>query len=134
MAKKILEPIAGESFYNWTAIRRLGTTRNGTLWLCRCVCGKERDVRVTDLRRGRNRSCGCTRSYDHVTTHGKTDTAEYRIWRGMICRCHNPARSCFQIYGGRGISVCERWRKSFLDFLVDIGTRPSPRHSLERIN
>lgn len=62
-------------------------------------------------------------------THGGSYTAEYRAWHGMISRCNdinNPD------YGQRGISVCERWRNSFPEFLIDMGNRPSPEHSVER--
>lgn len=67
-----------------------------------------------------------------TVTHGLSRTLEYRIWRGMITRCTNPNRESWKKYGGRGISVCARWRSSFESFLADMGPRPSPRHSIER--
>lgn len=57
---------------------------------------------------------------------------EYMAWRNMIARCENPKRKDFASYGGRGIKVCARWRSSFGAFLADIGTRPSPQHSIDR--
>lgn len=63
-----------------------------------------------------------------------TKFKEYNIWRGMIARCHNPRNSSYPWYGARGIEVCSRWRLSFEDFLDDVGRRPSPKHSLDRIN
>lgn len=57
---------------------------------------------------------------------------EYRSWANMIDRCERPARRDFKNYGGRGISVCRRWRRSFDAFLVDVGRRPSSRHTLGR--
>ncbi len=58
---------------------------------------------------------------------------EYRAWTGMVTRCTNDRRACWKNYGGRGIGVCDRWR-SFPPFLEDMGPKPSPRHSLDRIN
>lgn len=59
-------------------------------------------------------------------------TPEYKAWQAMIDRCINPKNSRFERYGGRGISVCDRWRHSFSDFYADVGQRPSSIHSLER--
>jgi len=56
------------------------------------------------------------------------------IWRGMVDRCYNTANKSYCHYGGRGISVCERWRKSFDSFFIDIGERPSPDYSIDRID
>lgn len=69
--------------------------------------------------------------------HGDTTgvwTKEYRAWAGMVTRCHNPNGTGYQRYGGRGVSVCDRWRNSYSDFLEDIGRAPSPAHSLDRID
>lgn len=59
---------------------------------------------------------------------------EYGVWRSMIQRCEYPRRPEYHRYGGRGIRVCPRWRLSFKDFYVDMGPRPSPRHSIDRID
>jgi hypothetical protein len=59
---------------------------------------------------------------------------EYSAWQGMRSRCFNPAATGFVHYGARGITVCERWRNSFENFLADMGRRPSARHSLDRID
>jgi len=59
---------------------------------------------------------------------------EYNSWRAMIARCENPNHPSWKHYGGRGIRVCSRWRWSFASFLLDVGLRPSARHSLDRIN
>lgn len=66
--------------------------------------------------------------------HGRTGASVYKIWQAMIRRCCNPKDSGFQNYGGRGIRVCERWRFSFEAFLEDMGERPSPKHSIDRID
>lgn len=61
-------------------------------------------------------------------------TPEYRVWMSMIQRCTNPARRAYENYGGRGIRVCDAWRKSYVAFVCDVGLRPSPAHLLDRIN
>lgn len=66
-------------------------------------------------------------------THGLSHLPEYRIWHGMRQRCRNPNTFRYEDYGGRGISVCKRWNK-FVNFYADMGPRPSPEYSLDRIN
>jgi hypothetical protein len=65
--------------------------------------------------------------------HGLTETPEWRSWRNMITQCECPNIACYPRYGGRGISVCERWRYSFTTFLQDMGPRP-PGMSLDRVD
>lgn len=62
------------------------------------------------------------------------NTPEYNSWRGMKNRCYTTSSKNYEIYGGRGIIVCERWRTSFKNFLVDMGIRPTPRHTIDRID
>jgi len=66
--------------------------------------------------------------------HGKSGTPEHNSWIGMRRRCCDPGNPKWPRYGGRGIKVCERWLKSFPDFLIDMGEKPSPIHSLDRID
>lgn len=66
--------------------------------------------------------------------HGMTDTAEYIVWRNMISRCYNHKDCSYHRYGGRGVSVCYRWKKSAACFLKDMGKRPSAKYSLDRID
>lgn len=63
-----------------------------------------------------------------------TQTPEYATWRRMKTRCYNPRFEGFQNYGGRGIKVCDRWRNSFANFIADMGPKPSPKHSIDRID
>jgi len=67
-------------------------------------------------------------------THGMSLTREYFVWKDMLTRCYHENNKHYQNYGGRGIVVCELWKNSFLDFLVDMGKRPSNKHSIDRIN
>lgn len=66
--------------------------------------------------------------------HGCSKTKEYLVWSGMIARCTNPKGTGFARYGGRGIAVCSTWRNSFSAFKRDVGPRPSPLHSIDRID
>ena len=108
---------------------------------CLCECGTKLIARLDHLRSGATSSCGCLRREFHsrrLRKHGCAikgrQSSEYRIWVGMITRCTNQNCDAFPRYGGRGITVCGRWRESFENFLADIGTRPSKSHSIDRIN
>ena len=67
-------------------------------------------------------------------THGMSRTPEYKAWDGMKQRCFNPNHKSYSDYGGRGITVCDRWQNSFETFLADMGVKPTSKHSLDRIN
>lgn len=66
------------------------------------------------------------------TTHGMTKSPEWQAWFSMLKRCRNPSDQHYPDYGGRGITVCDRWRDSFENFYADMGPRPSPDHSIDR--
>lgn len=74
------------------------------------------------------------RAYKPSEMHGLTGAPEYGHWRAMIRRCHERTHSDWAKWGGRGITVCDRWRASFLCFLEDMGPRPSAKHSVDRID
>ncbi len=108
-------------------------------WLCRCDCGKEKPVRSTCLRRGTTKTCGCAyRRWPNSLRHGHgrrgQQSAEFKAWCGMRQRCSNPKDPGWKNYGGRDISVCTQWKDSFEQFFADVGRKPSPSHSLDRIN
>lgn len=129
--------ISGQKFGRWTVIRRNGIKGHNALWLCQCECGNQKSVLGTDLRRGHVRSCGCYHAsgFENANTkHGMTKTPEYSSWEHMKYRCYNPKDKRYKEYGGRGITVCERWFDSFENFLADMGQRPSMDHSLDRKN
>ena len=106
--------------------------------LFRCVCGTECWVAIQKAMSGYTQSCGCLqreRARESATTHGLSKKAsEYGIWTNMKTRCLNKNYYLFKDYGGRGITVCKKWRESFFSFFSDIGSRPSEHHYLDRID
>ncbi len=100
-----------------------------------CSCGREVLNTEYNVREGRALSCGCLMkelATLRATTHGKKRTSIYQIWLGMRNRCENPNHRAFKNYGGRGITVCERW-KVFQNFYDDMGDKPEGL-SVDRIN
>ncbi len=129
MTRQGIVDLAGQTFGRLRALRP--TERRDAdgraYWLCRCACGGEREALGRDLRRGRTTSCGCKKSERARTaaqTHGATDSPEYRSWQSMLTRCTNDRYHRFDRYGGRGITVCPAWARSFAAFLADMGPRP----------
>lgn len=121
---------------NGEAVRRGNGKRSATS-VCLCDCGHETTIQNIYLRSGDTKSCGCLVpeiSAVNMSKHGGCGTPEYRIWCAMITRCTNPRQSHYHRYGGRGISICDRWRNSYAAFLQDMGPRPSQNHSIDRID
>jgi hypothetical protein len=118
----------GAVFNQLTVLAFIGTDGKAVLCRCRCECGREVIVRHQNLVSGNTKACGCLHR-----RHGGADTPEHRVWRKMRERCSRPEATGFHNYGGRGIRVCERWQ-SFENFFADMGARPSPGHTIERID
>lgn len=130
---KPADDMVGNKFGRWTVIKRNGRVGSLAMWLCRCECGKESTVPGARLRGGKSKSCGCLRSVT-ATTHGKTKSLEYSSWYHMKGRCYDPRDKRYKDYGGRGIMVCDRWLHNFENFLADMGNRPGPEYSIDRID
>lgn len=113
-------------------------------WLCSCDCGELVTVRGYRLRSGETASCGCLRidaSTAAVVKRGDGSvgkTAEgrslYSAWTAMRARCLNPDHPAFPAYGGRGITICDRWLEAFAKFAEDMGPKPFPGAELDRID
>src|SRR5208282_977532 len=102
---------------------------------CLCSCGERKTIQLGHVVCGAITSCGCfqrERARDANRTHGRSKTPESFIWQHIRQRCENRKDSGYKNYGGRGIFMCNRWRKSFADFLADMGPRPSQKHTIER--
>lgn len=95
-------------------------------WLCRCDCGGTNTVRGAHLQAGLIRSCGCWHD-EAGATHRMRDHVLYGVWDAMKQRCYNPTHPRYEDWGGRGITVCDRWLgrdDGFINFLADMGERP----------
>ena len=150
--------MTGQRFGRWTVVRRAelppNTKTRKARWVVVCDCGNESIATREALLSGDTQSCGClagyVRSYQSEQAqrareqerkanrkrqqHGMTETSEYNIWCLIKARCTNPRNHAYSRYGGRGITMCERWLHSFENFYADMGPRPSPRHSIDRID
>lgn len=121
---------------------RLGK-KAGNAYFCTCQCGGKTVALGEELTGGNVKSCGCLNADMNRQlrqTHGRSGDREWRIWAGIKTRCTNPNSKAYPDYGGRGIKVCKRWvtgtakASGFECFIADMGNRPSPKHSIDRIN
>jgi hypothetical protein len=108
-----------------------------------CFCGHIKEIRADHVKYGKTKSCGCLHRklaskrtkilHDSIRTHGMSKTNTYSTWSGMKARCFNTKNKFFHYYGGRGITVCDRWL-DFVNFVADMGEKPSKEYSLDRID
>lgn len=99
--------MAGRHFGKWTVVDRV---RRNEIWLCRCDCGRMRQVTRSDLESGK--STQCIHCGGNGYKHGMRRTRLYKIWANMLSRCKNPNERCYKHYGGRGVVVCDEWNDS----------------------
>jgi hypothetical protein len=126
--------LIGRIFGRLTVLLRHSSTRHGLKWRCSCSCGRITVVDSSALLSGRTQSCGCLNQDERVSrTKPHRRSPEYKIWDAMVQRCTNPKNKHYKNYGGRGVKVCERWR-DFDQFYVNCGPRPSPAHTIERVD
>ena len=122
-----------------TVIQRSTSDRHGLRWMCLCTCGETISVYGHNLVSGRQVSCGCYNDKRKRSAikhgHARKDerSSEYTSWHMMIQRCTNPKSTCYEDYGGRGISVHKPWLK-FENFLADMGKKSNPKLTIERRN
>lgn len=130
----------GERIGHVAVVSQVGATVSAI-----CECGRTRTYAASNLaqhaRKGYRLRCSETCTVSKVIDvgsmtsghrHGETGTPEHRAWLSLRQRCMNPKNESWHRYGGRGISVCDRWRDSFENFLADMGRRPSNEHSIDR--
>jgi hypothetical protein len=140
--RKVID-LAGKKFGRLIVIKRNGYLYgNRVAWLCKCECGKLHTVLGASLKSGNTRSCECLRNEiaskgieerTRIHGEGKNRTLEYNSWTSMRQRCLSLNHPGYKDYGGRGIHICERWGE-YENFLSDMGRRPTPQHTLERVN
>lgn len=120
----------GETYGTVTVISFSHSIDKKNYWNCECSCGNQLVISTHNLwpNVARNSCVKCNGKH-----HGMTKTTEWRSWRSMRNRCLNPDTEHFIWYGARGITICERW-ESFPNFLEDMGLKPSPKHTIDRID
>ncbi len=138
-------PLKGKKFGRLTAVSSFSVYKNNKsalYWNCICDCGNTKAVIAYSLTKGLTQSCGCLRNErvtNVISIHGDKRrngkiAPEYTCWQNMKARCYDINSTHYNHYGGRGIKVCERWLESYENFLKDMGRKPSPELTLDRIN
>lgn len=110
---------------------------NGAKWDCVCDCGNYKTLSTGALRSGNTKSCGCLhkeRVSNKFRKHFLKNTPEYTSWQLMKDRCYNKNNKTFEYYGGKGITVCDRWINNPQAFFDDMGKKPSKNHTIDRID
>jgi len=137
--------MTGQKYGRLTAIRCIGTAsdfpdnfgKKGKIWEFRCDCGAKTICLGIEVRRGKVSSCGCLAKEiagARLRTHGMTHHPAYAVWRSMLDRCRLPTHQAWHNYGARGIKVCERWQKAFMNFWEDVGPTYERGLTLDRID
>lgn len=121
--------LSGQRFGHLTAVRRTDAPRDrkkGVYFLCICDCGNSVLRQPDKLKSSNNASCGC-----RIGSKNWSNDDEYKVWNGMKQRCLNPNTPYYEKYKNRGI--CDKWL-NYGNFINDMGKRPTPQHTLERID
>jgi len=122
MGVKLID-LMGQQFGRLTVVLRAENNKwRQSMWVCECECGGKSIVLGKDLRRGVTNSCGCLHK-KAITSHGMSRTSTYKSWINMKSRCSNQNIPAYENYGGRGITVCDRWLE-FEGFYEDMGNKP----------
>lgn len=111
--------------------------KKNSYYICLCACGNKTTAKPIQPINKTKKSCGCYRKKYmslKMKTHGLSNTKEFTAWSSMKDRCYLKTTKSYKNYGGRGITVCDRWINSFENFFQDLGMAPTGKHSLDRIN
>ncbi len=127
--------LTGKRFGKLVVKRLWSVQKWAARWKCLCDCGNFTVVLGSNLkaRYGHTQSCGCLAKEGNNKSHERTGTREHKSWSQMLYRCRAKTGHHFKYYASRRITVCDRWKKSFLNFVTDMGERPAG-HTLDRIN
>jgi hypothetical protein len=136
--------LTGHRYGRLVAVKLVGRRNHAAVWLCRCDCGKEKEVPIRGLRSGDTRSCGCWQSEcarengrkttGRPPTHGLSKIPEYFVWKTMRSRATGHIYKEKDRRAYSHVTICDRWRESFVAFYEDMGPRPTSKHSIDRID
>lgn len=131
--------LSGQKFGRLMVLRRVENAGTRVRYECQCDCGSVIITKANYLTIGDTKSCGClikelTVHVTHGLTRGGKRHPLFALWSAMKSRCNPANAKAYPRYAGRGIAVCDRWRNDFVSFLNDMGERPSPKHSVDRID
>ena len=116
--------LTGQKFGRLTVLRQAPdkikpSGAHSKMWECKCDCGNIKIISRSSLVSGDTVSCGCyhkEHAHDYGKKHGLTNTKLYTKWSGIVQRCTNPNAIHYDMYGGRGITICDEWRNDFYSF------------------
>lgn len=133
-----IEKLLSTKFSRLLLIKDLGYIKQPYVryGLYQCDCGNQKEIKISSVVLGRSKSCGCLTviaTTKRNTTHGLTNSPEFKTWMKMKERCYSPSCEEYKHYGGRGIFMDEKWKNDFATFLKDMGKRPY-KMSIERID
>lgn len=134
---RIIRDLTGQRFNKLVVEKYNRKTRTCHLWDCVCDCGNRKTIAHGSLVYGRTISCGCVLKQvlkERNTTHGLSDTVEYKTWKSIKKRCLDRNTPSFKDYGGRGITICDQWERSFEEFISHVGNCPDGCNSIDRID
>lgn len=137
--KKGVEISLGDKYNMLTVLEKLPPDKYGIRVKCLCDCGKTMSVHANAIKNGNTKSCGCyrTKKLKMPRSHGHCVngvSGEYKAYFNMINRCYDVKNKQYKDYGQRGITVCQNWLNSFNHFIQDMGKKPTPKHSIDRID
>lgn len=141
MRDRFNESLIGMRFGRLCVVDEAGRDKYGRkLWSCKCDCGEKTIATGQMLKSGNKKSCGClskevliSRNFKHGLCSGESVHPLFSVWADMQRRCNNPRCAEYKNYGGRGISICSRWKR-FDNFVTDMGERPGEDYSIDRID
>jgi hypothetical protein len=124
--------LTGQTYFHLTTLKK----HKGGIWDFTCQCGAQTRGSLSSVKFGSKKSCGClnvkSAKICKKETYPQIKSESYRVWSDMLTRCRNPNATSYAYYGGRGITVCDRWKK-FENFLEDMGPRPEGM-TLDRVD
>lgn len=132
------ENIIGKKFNRLLVLEQVDSNeKHYRKYKCLCECGNITHLRYSAIVNGYTKSCGCLHREVASKVHSKgynTKSKEYKTWAGIKRRCYNKNDHAYHRYGGRGITMCDEWKNSYLTFLEDMGECPVGCTSIDRIN